>query len=279
MALNAFLTSLDNTSEAMREHYVENKELGGYVLQTNDHIAEGVNLGVVNTHGFKSTLTTLRGELKEAKAGSADLDLYRALGSVDEINKTISDLKLSAGSATKDMESFKAQMEEKYNTDLKAANDKAAAQYQQLVDANHNNAIANLLATEGGDLVDNAVVRDVIINKLKQSSKVDENGNVSVIDANGNPLMSSATGAMEAMSLKEYFNQMKANPDYSFAIKASGASGSGSTGSSGSGNGKSITAPTSAVDWNKMNLADQNAFYQQNPTLAVEYAKAASKLG
>lgn len=271
MGLKAFLQTLDGVDENVSGFYREGE--GGYVLDVEEYTGDGINLGLTNTAGLKSALDKERKANREKEAKLNELNGFSELGlSISEIEQ----LKTVKESANADLESLRTQLEEKYKTDLQAQLEEKDALYNQLLSANHKNAVSSILAKDSADVVDNEGVRDFLMQNLLSQTKVDSNGNAYVVNQDGTPRLSNKAGSAENMSVSELWSAMKADPKYSFAIKASGASGSGGTGSSSTGSAN--LAPQTAAEFNKLSTQDRIKFYQTNPTLAKKLATEGARL-
>ena len=277
MSLDAVITDINSIPESMREHYSEVANVG-FVLQTNDHVNDNVSYGLIDSHGFKTTLTTLRGEIKDLKSGAVNMDAYTALGTPAELTTKIADLTAAAGNAGKDNEAYKASIDAKYESDLATVIKAKDEALTQVLNANHSSSISGLIAANSGDLIDDAGVRGYLETQIKSMTKVNEVGQTIVVNPDGTPRLSAAVGSMEAMTLGELWGSNKVDPRFTFAIKASGASGTGSSGQSSGGAASGTGLPVDGASWNALTQEARMAFNKTNPSQAATFARAGAKL-
>lgn len=215
MALKLSVDSVDGLEESVRGLYTEKD--GKFVLNVE---------GLEDTSGLKTALQKERrerGELeKKVKRweglGKTDEEITALIAKHDETAQTEAERK-------GEWDKLRTQMNDKHAKDLQAKDEKISA-YQkrlnaELVDARATSAIA---AAKG--------VPDLLLPHVQRQVKVDEEFNVIVVDAKGDPRVN---GKGEPLSITDLIEEMKANDVYGRAFEGSGHSGSGMRPNNGGG--------------------------------------------
>ena len=271
MALQARVASLEEVAEDLREHYKEDT-VHGFILQTDNYVTDTVSFGNVDTFGLKNALTSERASRKAAEKGVAGLEVYSALGTVEEIQGKLT----AAGEAGAKTDEQIAKIRSDYDAKLLEQTQLNKDAFDKLNQSNHSREITSLLAANKADIVDGAGAQEYFVNVMKGMTAVDELGNTFVKNPDGSRRMSQAVGSVADMTKDELWNIVKADPAHAFALAPSGASGSGSSGSSGGG--QPLGGPQSGADWNAMDKSAQRAFYQSNPAEAGRLSSLGAKI-
>jgi len=207
MALKLNVEKLDEVEESFRPLYVEKD--GKFSLAVE---------GIEDTSGLKSALAA------ERKRAS---DLEKKVKGWEKSGKTPEEIQelLDAHETRQQSESerkgewdkLRAQMNDKHAKDLQAKDETIGAMRRrleaELVDAKATAAIADA----GGK-------PKVLLNVVKQFTKVDENFNVQIVDAKGDPRVN---GKGEPLTIADLVAEIKADEDYGANFKGSNQSGSG----------------------------------------------------
>jgi len=271
--LEAFLGNMDGVEDNVKALYKEVD--GGFQLDVNPYVNSdtGVNLGLVDTAGLKSALEKERGSNKDLGSQLKGLQAISELGLTAD---AIKDLQSSVATNGKDVDTKIQAVHDQYKVKMDEMSKTSADALEKMTAANHNREVTSILAANAGKLVDGAGPQGYIANIMKGMSKVDENGRIVAVNADGTPMISQKPGSADAMGLSELFEVVSSNPVHSFAFSASGATGSGSTGSSGGGG--TITTPTDGASWNSMTNEQRSAFFVKDPTAATSFAQQGAKL-
>lgn len=215
MALKLTVDSLDGIDEKLHALYVEKD--GKFSLAVD---------GMEDTSGLKEAL---RKERKRADDAEKQKKAWERSGKTpDEIQELLEAheaRQLSEAERKGEWEKLRTQMNDKHALDIKAKDEKIGS-YQkrlnaELVDARATAAIA---AQKG--------VPDLLLPHVQRQVKVDEDFNVIVVDAKGDPRVN---GKGEPLSITDLISEMKENEVYGRAFEGSGHSGSGTRPNNGGG--------------------------------------------
>lgn len=205
--LKLVLDSLEGLDEPTRGMYVEKD--GKFHLDVD---------GIEDTSGLKSALQK---ERKDRADLEKKVKRWEALGKTDE---EIADLiakhdETSQSEAERkgEWEKLRTQMNDKHAKELQKKDETIGAMRKrleaELVDARATTAIA---AAKG--------VPDLLLPHVQRHVKVDENFNVVVVDAKGDPRVN---GKGEPLSIADLVTEMRSTEIYGRAFEGSGHSGSG----------------------------------------------------
>ncbi len=215
MALKLVVDSLEGVDEAHKALYTEDN--GKFRLQVD---------GVEDTSGLKTALSQAN---KEAAERRKQLETWKRFGkSPDEIEELIEAQKAAEEAKAEkagEWDKLKAQMNEQHSVAIKAK-DETIAQYRrrleaELVDAKATAAIA---AAKG--------VPDLLLPIVQRHVKVDENFNVTIVDAAGTPRVD---GKGEPLRIADLVSELRASEIYGRAFEGSGQSGGGMPPTGGNG--------------------------------------------
>lgn len=182
--------------------------------------------GVEDTGGLKNALSA---ERRRAADLEKQTKAWKNLGKTpEEIAELVEAAEQKAQTEAErkgEWDKLRVQMNDKHALDLKAKDEKISA-YQkrlnaELVDARATAAIA---AQKG--------VPDLLLPHVQRQVKVDEDFNVIVVDAKGDPRVN---GKGEPLSITDLISEMKENEVYGRAFEGSGHSGSGTRPNNGGG--------------------------------------------
>jgi hypothetical protein len=222
MAMRAILTLDEHTAlaESVKTEY--NKQADGTFMLDVTTVGD---FALENVKGLKSSLSKERNRAEEAEKSLkvfGDLDPATAV-------KAINDLKELEGSDDKhkaQLEQVKKTLEDKFQTDLTAKDDVITGQGSKINELMVDNVATTLLSQEGTK--GNAVLLMPHIKKATNVKKTDAGDYiVEVLDDEGNPRISPASGSTALMSITELVDEMKENESYAGAFDGSGASGPG----------------------------------------------------
>lgn len=259
MAFEAFVSTLEGVQEDHKGFYKEVD--GGFAFELNQ-VGDWGNTSVTGLKGAlsKERETNKANAVKLTEYGK--FDKYNELG-IDGIDNAIS----NAG---------------KVGTDVKAAVDAKAAEYEEKINAlssanqdlknKHQTQIVSgtvdrLIASHSSEIADGAV--EFFRQKVLSSMSIDDNGSTAFTDMNGNTIMSKKLDDHGNMGADEFWGMIVNDPKNNFALAPSGASGSGSTGSSG---GQAAGNPTPA-EFKKMTAGERADIYNRDPALARQLLK------
>lgn len=205
--LKLVVDSLDDLDETARTLYVERD--GKFHLDVD---------GVEDTSGLKSALQK---ERKEREARERQVKAWERLGkSPEEIEELLeAQRKADEEKATKagEWEKLRAQMNEKHQAELAKKDEALAAMRRrleaELVDAK---AVAAIAAAKG--------VPELLLPHVQRHVKVDDDFNVLVVDAKGDPRVNSKG---EPLTIADLVSEMRQSDLYGRAFEGSGQTGSG----------------------------------------------------
>jgi hypothetical protein len=215
MALKLTVDSLDGVDEALRPLYVEKD--GKFSLAVD---------GIEDTSGLKNALAA---ERKRAADLEKQTKGWKTLGKTpEEIAELVEAAELKAQTEAErkgEWDKLRAQMNDKHALDLKAKDETIGQMKKrleaELIDAK---AVAAIAAAKG--------VPDLLLPHVQRHVKVDDDFNVQVVDAKGDPRVN---GKGEPLSIADLIEEMKANEIFGRAFEGSGHSGSGTRPNSGGG--------------------------------------------
>jgi hypothetical protein len=217
--LKLIVDSLDAVDEPLRELYEEKD--GKFALKVE---------GVEPVDGLKSALEK---ERKAARELEKKVKRWESLGKSDEeiadLLKKAEEAELSEAERKGEWDKLRAQMNEKHDAALKAKDETISAMRArlnaELVDAK---AVAAIAAAKG--------VPELLLPHVQRHVKVDDEFNVQVVDAKGDPRVG-AKG--EPLTIADLVAEMKSSEIFGRAFEGSGQSGSGKQ--PGNGGGGAVT--------------------------------------
>ncbi|MCC0013678.1 MAG: hypothetical protein H6877_10210 [Rhodobiaceae bacterium] len=215
MALKLIVDTLDDVPEALRGEYVEKD--GKFHL--------GVD-GLEDTGGLK---TALQKERADRAAYEKQVKAWQGLGKTpDEIKDLLAaqeQAELNKAEKAGEWDKLKAQMNEKHEAALRGKDETISAMRArlnaELVDAK---AVAAIAAAKG--------VPELLLPHVQRHVKVDDEFNVQVVDAKGDPRVG-AKG--EPLTIADLVAEMRQSEVFGRAFEGSGQSGSGKLPGNGAG--------------------------------------------
>lgn len=213
--LKLTLDSLDAVDEPLRGLYEEAD--GKFKLRVE---------GVEDTSGLRSALEK---ERKAARELAKKVQRWEALGKSDEeiaeLLRKAEDAETSEAERKGEWDKLRAQMNEKHEAALKAKDETVGAMRArlnaELVDAK---AVAAIAAAKG--------VPELLLPHVQRHVRVDDEFNVQVVDAKGDPRVN---GKGEPLTIAELVAEMRGSEVFGRAFEGSGHSGSGTPPGSGAG--------------------------------------------
>lgn len=214
-ALKLSVDSIDGLDESVRGLYVEKD--GKFHLDVD---------GIEDTGGLKSALSS---ERKRAAELEKQTKAWKSIGKTpDEISELLEaqqQRELTEAERKGEWDKLKSQMNTAHETALKAKDETIGAMRRrleaELVDAKATAAIA---AAKG--------VPELLLPIVQRFVKVDDDFNVQVVDAKGDPRVN---GKGEPLSISDLITEMRATELYGRAFDGSGQSGSGKQPDNGGG--------------------------------------------
>lgn len=220
MALKLTVDSLEGVDEALRSLYTEKD--GKHVLNVE---------GIEDTSALKDAL---RKERKRADDAEKQKKAWERSGKTpDEIAELIEAQQARETTEAErrgEWDKLKAQMNTAHQSELAKKDETLAAMRKRLSSELVDKNAVSEIATAGG-------VPDLLLPHVQRQTKVDDDFNVTVVDAKGDPRIK---GNGDPFTIKDLVAEMKASDVYGRAFNGSGNSGSGTppnSGSSGSNSG------------------------------------------
>lgn len=213
--LKLTVDSLDAVDEPLRALYEEAE--GKFRLKVD---------GIEDTGGLK---TALQKERADRAAYEKQVKAWQGLGkSPDEIKELLAaQTKAEEDKLNKagEWDKLRAQMNEKHQADLKVKDETIGQMRKrlqaELVDAKAVSAIASAKG-----------VPDLLLPHVQRFTKVDDDFNVVVVDAKGDPRVN---GKGEPLTIADLVSEMRASEVYGRAFEASGNTGGGTRPANGGG--------------------------------------------
>jgi hypothetical protein len=218
--MKAILTSLDGLPADTQKEYsqiTDGVHKGKYMLKVE--AADGFALDDIE--GLKNTVSATRAERDRLATQFKDIDPVKAreaLAKLEEIKKWTPDDK------TKELvEGTKKQLAEKFTAEL-TDKEKALAQ--------RDNQIAELLIVSAATSAAASLKGNVklLLPHIKSQCRVVMKDGVpvaQVIGENGNPRLSLKAGSTAEMTVPEFVESLRDNPDFAVCFAGSGSKGSG----------------------------------------------------
>lgn len=229
--LHAFIKSLDDAEESLRPFYVENEELGGFILQVESHESDEFNLELSDTRGLHTALKKERDAKKEGQAwvkqfGEVGIDKVRELvglldseGNVPDPGKG-NDAKVTK--LTQQVESLQQEIQER-DSKLEGMESKFNAQRARE-------------ALDRAILAENSGNNVVLLSTVLKDSVAMVNGKPVIVDENGEPELSTMPGRSgQPMQVDEKLAIMRKDQTYQALFGSTTRSGGGSKGDAGAG--------------------------------------------
>lgn len=213
--LKMTVDSLDAVDEPLRALYEQDGEK--FKLKVE---------GIEPVDGLKSALDKERRAAREAEKSAAR---WKALGKtpeeIEELVAAQEQAELAKAEKAGEWDKLRAQMNEKHDAALKSKDETITAMRArlnaELVDAK---AVAAIAAAKG--------VPELLLPHVQRHVKVDDEFNVHVVDAKGDPRVNEKG---EPLSIADLVTEMKASEVFGRAFEGSGQSGSGKLPGNGAG--------------------------------------------
>lgn len=210
MALNLVVDKLDEIAEPLRGLYVEKD--GKFQLDVADLPQPE------DTSGLK---TALQKERKAREALEKQVKGWQKLGKteaeIEELLEAQTQAEAERAAKAGEWDKLRAQMNEKHATELKAKDEKLSTVESRLrAEIVDKAAVAAIAAAKG--------VPELLLPHVQRHVKVDENYNVQVVDAKGDPRVN---GKGEPLTISDLVDEMKQTEIFGRAFEGSGHSGSG----------------------------------------------------
>lgn len=216
MALKLTVDSVEGLDDATKALYQQKD--GKFVLDVD---------GIEDTSALKGALQK---ERKAAETAAKQVKRYEALGKTpEEIEELLAaHAKAEEKKATDagEWDKLRAQMNEKHQVELRQKDETLAQMRQRLQgELIDSRAVAAIAAAKG--------IPDLLLPHVQRHVKVDDNYNVVVVDAKGDPRVN---GKGEPLSISDLVSEMKQSDIFGRAFEGSGQSGSGMQPTNGGGN-------------------------------------------
>ena len=235
--------------ELQAEYKVMGGSDGMYLLDTKAVSHGGKLWSLEDVHCLKSALAK---ERTRADAASTSLkyfdglDVQAARAALEQIEK------INAGDPSEEAKTqiatFKKQLEDKHAGELEARDKTMGGLTTQIEKLLVESVASQAIATEHGASL-------LLLPHVKNSTRVVQDSTtgefrVEVIDADGTPRISTASGNTGNMTIAELVSEMKGADQFAPAFAGTGATGSGAAGSgqSGSKQGKYVLSDEDARD-------------------------------
>ena len=215
-ALKLSVDSLDGLDDTVKPLYQQKD--GKFVLDVE---------GIEDTSALKGALQK---ERKAAETASKMVKRWEQLGkSPDEIEELLAQqAKDDEDKAAKagEWDKLRAQMNEKHQTELRQKDESLVVMRRRLEgELIDSRAVAAIASAKG--------IPDLLLPHVQRHVKVDENYNVVVVDAKGDPRVN---GKGEPLTISDLVSEMKQSEIFGRAFEGSGQSGSGTQPGNGGGN-------------------------------------------
>lgn len=240
-ALKLVIDSLDGIDDAVKALYVEDN--GKFKLDVD---------GIEDTSGLKTALQKERGEREKLEK---QVKRWQKLGKTeDEIAALVEErarAEEEKAAEAGQWDKLKAQMNEKHQADLQQADEKVSAMRKrleaELIDAK---AIAAIAAAKG--------VPELLLPHVQRHVKVDDNFNVQIVDAKGDPRVN---GKGDPLTIPDLVEEMKQSETYSRAFDGAGMNGAG-TGPNNTGGGAANRTPAGVPkSWAEAKTPEEKAAF------------------
>lgn len=252
MPLKAILNTVDDLSDELKKAYVEKD--GKFILDVSP--VDGFSLEDVS--GLKTSLAKERqsvaekDRLLESFSGLDPEKSKAALSKVEEMKDWKADDVVQAT-----IKAREDQLVEKQTREIGERDDTIGSLSKQLDFHVRTSVATTSITAQGGS------VELMLPHVLSQTNIADVKGNriTQIVDKDGTPRISTASGSQADMSMDELVSEMKANPTYAPCFPGSGASGSGASGSGavGGGNGSPkeiLSSDQDTIDANVTGIAN-----------------------
>jgi len=256
MALKAWLKTLEGLNEDHIGLYVAGE--GGFKLDVTDSVTDdGVELGLIDPGKLKSTLTKVRGELKESTnklKAFGDLDIDKAKGAMEFQSQY-------DGTTSDDYDSKLDILQKDYTTKLADAESRVEAEVLRGNSFRTEADFGSALVGAGDIFTENAQL--FVKNQLEANGKYVD-GKTVMHGPDGNPLPSSDLSSGGFMTPSEYIAKMSVDPQYGILFKANNPNGGANGNSNPLPGGGANHTQLSYSDFEKLSSAEQGAAYESN---------------
>lgn len=222
MALKALLDSLEGLPEAIAAHYTKT-DGGKYVLT----VEESSGFALENVMGLKKALAD---EREAHKAAAKALKNYEGIEDAAAARAALEQLKAGSLKGSAELDAYRKQLEEKVAKDLAAANGRVSAYERQLQELRFGTEARDAISKHKGKA---SLLLPVLKNVAKYESTPDGQLSYFVVGDDGKQLPSRRPGNLDRMSIEEYVEHLKTQPDYAPAFEATAPAGSGSNHAAG----------------------------------------------
>lgn len=234
MALQIVADKIDDLPEALREHAKETN--GKFAVAA---LPQGWALEDVT--GLKSSLADERKQRKDFER------MAKAFEGIDDAEAARSALEqMRAGSlkSSKEIDTWKVEVEKKVMADRKALEGERDGYRTQLEQSLIERDAYEAITKAGG-------IPRLLMPLVRSAARIERNGDgklhLSLVGEDGKPLITKKAGSSDGMSLVEFVETLKSQPDCKGAFNGSGATGGGSSSQHGgsvraAGSGQTLSA-------------------------------------
>lgn len=222
MALKALLDSLDGIPETIAAHYTKTTD-GKFVLS----VEESAGYALENVAGLKQALLAEREAHKQA---SKALKNYEGIDDAAAARDALEKLKAGQLKGSAELDAYRKQLEEKVAKDLQAATGRVSAYERQLQELR--------FGTEARDAITKAkgkptLLLPILERRMRWETSGEGQMSYHLVGDDGKVLTTKRPGSADPMTVAEYIETLKTQPDYAPAFEATAPAGSGSNHAAG----------------------------------------------
>ena len=222
MALKALIDSLDGLPEAIAAHYTKTTD-GKFVLS----VEEAAGYALENVAGLKQALTA---EREAHKTAAKALKNYEGIEDAAAARHALEQLKAGQLKGSAELDAYRKQLEEKVANDLKAATGRVSAYEKQLQELR--------FGTEARDAISKAkgkapLLLPILERRMRWETGAEGQMSYHLVGDDGKPMTTKKPGSADPMTVAEYIETLKTQPDYAPAFEATAPAGSGSNHAAG----------------------------------------------
>ena len=183
--------------------------------------------GLEDVAGMKSTLSAERTQRKNAEKALA---AFEGIDDAAGAREALVQMRAGTLKSSKELDEFRKQLEAKVGSDLAKKDQSVAALTKQLREQLVDGAALKAIAEAGGNP---KLLMPIVRSAVKAEQGTDGTFAVTLTDEQGKELVSSAEGSTRPMTLPEFVQQLRTQPDFKGAFAGSGTGGSGDSHAAG----------------------------------------------
>lgn len=190
--------------------------------------------GLEDVSGLKKTVSEERTARKALEKAVAQ---FEGIDDAAAAREALTQMRAGSLKSSKELDEFRKQLEAKVAADLAKKDSTVTALTQQLREQLVESEAVKAIAAAGGNA---KLLMPIVRQAVKAELGADGKFAVTLTDEQGQELISKAEGSARPMTLPEFVQQLRAQPEFKGAFAGSGTGGSGASSTAG-GSGRAAS--------------------------------------